>query len=67
MEISKLIGELESLKEEHGEIEVQLMNTPKEGDDIIAYESFFIVPELYDPDEEHEEEYWLVNLRSWPY
>ena len=62
MQISKVIKELEVIRDEHGELRVFLQNSPKPGEDMVSNESFFIVPEQYDePNEVH------VNIRTWPY
>jgi len=61
MKLSKLIAELENVKKEYGDVEVQLQNNPDPGEPIVGYESFFIVPEDY------EEERTICNLRTWPY
>jgi len=59
MKILALITELQRLADAHGDIPVQLQNTPSEPD-LIDYEQFFIVPEEY-------EDGMYINLRSWPY
>ena len=61
MKISNLIAELSAIKNEYGNIEVQLQSTPSEpSDEIIGYEAFFVVTEKY-------EEGVYCNLRTWPY
>lgn len=68
MKITQVIAELEHIKEQHGDIdccleEVQHDKPRDAPDHIIAYSSFFIVPEEYTP----EDGGWTVNIRSWPY
>jgi hypothetical protein len=61
MKLSKLIDELEHQYRIHGDIEVELQDTPrKDGDQVMDYPDFFIVDEKY-------EDGWWVNLRSWCY
>lgn len=61
MKISTLINELVAIKNGYGDIEVQLQNTPsKPADEIVGYESFFVVAEEY-------EDAVRCNLRTWPY
>ena len=62
MKISEVIKELERIQKEYGEIEVALQNNPQNpGDTIMAYHSFFMVPE------EYEECGVVCNVRTWPY
>ena len=61
MKISELINELKNVMDEFGDVETQIQNTPKSGEPIIGFGSFFIVPEDYN------EEGTICNLRTWPY
>lgn len=61
MKISKVIEELEHVRQVHGEIEVQLENTPERGEPVLACSAFWIVPEEYEDDEV------ICNIREWPY
>lgn len=64
MQISDVIKELETLRQEHGEIEVELQDSPKNGEPVTAFGSFFIVPEVYGEGSEAET---VCNIRTWPY
>lgn len=61
MKISKVIEELEHVKRVHGEIEVQLQNSPKPSEQLIGNAYFWIVPEEYEDNE------IICNIREWPY
>lgn len=61
MKASKLILELAHIVGQHGDIEVQLQNTPEKTEPITSNENFFVVPE------EYPEDGWRINLREWPY
>lgn len=61
MKISKVIQELEGVKKVYGEIEVQLQNHPKIGEQVVGNGSFWIAPEEYEDDEV------ICNIRDWPY
>ena len=62
MKVSEAIRELESIKESHGDIDVQIQSDPEDTDGkIIDYESVFVLSE------EYENEEWFCNIRSWPY
>jgi len=64
MKLSQLIYNLQNIMDAYGDIEVQLQNTPSEGERVIGYESFFVLPEEYDTEEGEET---ICNIRSWPY
>jgi hypothetical protein len=66
MKISDVIKELENIKNTYGDIECELQDDD-DGELTKGYESFFIIPEKYSPDEEHSSEYWECNIRWWPY
>jgi len=60
MKISELLQELDRVQRQHGDIEVQIQDSPRPGEMITDYEVFFIVPEEY-------EDGGICNLRWWPY
>jgi len=66
MKISKLIDELNAVREEHGEIEAVLQDSPPPEEMITRYESFFIVPEEYRVEGGNKIEV-VCNIRWWPY
>lgn len=62
MKISRLVNELNNIKDSLGDLEVSLQGKPIFTDQLEASANFFVVPEKYDlPDE------YMVNLRIWPY
>lgn len=66
MKISQMIEELQSVQEEHGDIEVALQDCPPPEELITGYELFFIVPEEYD-DDGGGKAVVVCNIRWWPY
>ena len=71
MKLSEMIKTLQNAQGAYGDIQVNLMNDVPVGippnDVLRSTEVIFIVPELYESDDEHKEQYWIVNIRSWPY
>ena len=67
MKISEMIAELSNIKSEYGDIDVYFQNDPHPAKEVSSYESFYILPEEYLPDEDHVEKYTIVNLRTWLY
>jgi len=63
MRISNLIKELKSVQAGYGDIEVELQSNPSDEDYVVGYETFFVVPEQYQPDDGG----MICNIRSWPY
>ena len=63
MKISDVVKELESIKQEHGDIPVVLQDNGNGNGLVVGYENFFIVAEEYQPIDGG----WTVNIRTWPY
>jgi hypothetical protein len=67
MTIDKLVSELQGIQSKFGNLEVYFQNDPHADKEVSAFESFYILPEEYMPDEDHAEKYTVVNLRTYPY
>jgi len=62
MKLSELIKELQHIQSTKGEVEVQIQEHDKVKDEIVNYETFFVVMEEYQVPSQT-----FVNIRTWPY
>jgi hypothetical protein len=61
VKVADLIKELEGVREEHGNIKVQLQSNPADTfKGVVDSLEIFVVPERYDSE-------WVCNIRAWPY
>jgi hypothetical protein len=65
MKITEIEKGLEKIKQQYGDIEVNLEIAPSDihNGEITQYPHFFIVPEEYTK----KDGGWQVNIRAWPY
>ena len=63
MKLSEVLKTLEHIKGKYGDVEVYLQAPEADEGESVAHELFFIVPELYRP----EDGSLVVNMRTWPY